>query len=33
MKKAWKRLVIVVLECAAKVLPYLTAWILLRLLH
>jgi hypothetical protein len=33
MKKAWKRLAIVTLECVTKVLPYLTAWILLRLLH
>ena len=33
MKKAWKRLAIVTLDCATKVLPYLTAWVLLRLLH
>jgi hypothetical protein len=33
MKKALKRLVIVALECATKILPYLTAWILLRLLQ
>jgi hypothetical protein len=33
MKKALKRLVIVALECATKVLPYLTAWILWRLLQ
>ena len=33
MKKALKRLGIVALECVTKVLPYLTGWILLRLLH
>jgi len=33
MKKAWKRLVIVALECVVKILPYATMWIILRLLH
>ena len=32
MKKALERLVIVAVECVIRVLPYLTAWILLRLL-
>lgn len=32
MKKAVKRLVIVALECAVKILPVLTGWIILRLL-
>jgi len=32
MKKALERLVIVAVECVIRILPYLTAWILLRLL-
>ena len=32
MKRALERLVIVAVECVIRILPYLTAWILLRLL-
>ena len=32
MKKAMKRLIIVALECVTKILPYLTVWVIWRIL-